>query len=121
METIKFVWYPEQGCETEVIKILKSEGAKIRSGLGFEPISTIATALALSSLISALIKLYRDARYKGVLINTTTDPIEIREMPSWSRKQVLVITENGAQFIKADDKISAVQELEKIASIIGKQ
>ena len=78
---MNLVWHPTPGHESETVGALKSEGARIRDGLGFEPLTTIATALAVAALVRVLIKLYRDARYTGVLIDATSDPVEIREMP----------------------------------------
>ena len=114
------MWRPAPGHETEVVNILNSEGAQIRSGLGFEPITAIAVALGLNALVGALIKLYRDARYKGVLIDATVKPVEVREMPGWSRRQVLVITKEGAQFHDADEGESPADALGKIAKFLGK-
>jgi hypothetical protein len=71
-------------------------------------------------LIGALIKLYRDARYKEVLIDATVRPIQVWEMPGWSRRQVLVITKEGAQFHDADEGESPAGALGKIAQFLGK-
>jgi hypothetical protein len=120
MDSVDMVWHPAPGHETEVVTVLRSEGAQIRSGLGFEPLTTIVVALGLSSLVGALIKLYRDARYKGVLIDATAKPIVVREMPGWSRRQVLVITKEGAQFHDVDEGEPSADALGKIAQFLGK-
>jgi hypothetical protein len=117
---MELIWYLTPGRETETVNALKAEGAPIRSGLGFEPLTTIATVLAVTALVQALINLYRDARYTGVVIDATSDPIEIREMPGWSRKEVLVITTKGATFHSASADESAAGELRKIAELLGK-
>ena len=117
---MSIVWHPAPGNEIEVVNTLKSEGVQIRSGLGFDPMTIIAVALGLNSLIGALIKLYRNARYKGVLIDTTVEPVQVREMPGWPSKKVLLITKEGAQFQDIEDGDSAAGELQKIAEIIKK-
>lgn len=117
---MELVWHLTPGHGTETLDALESEGAPIRRGLGFEPLTAIATALAVSALIRVLIKLYRDARYTGVLIDATSNPVEIREMSGWSRKQVLVITSEGAQFYTAGADESAADALGQINKLLGR-
>lgn len=118
---MNFVWHLTPGLEGPTATALKSEGVKVRSGMGFEPVTTIAAALAVASLVKVLIKLYKDARYTGVVIDMTKDPAEIKEMPGWPRQQVLVITAEGAQFFNGGADDSAADELSKIATLLGKK
>lgn len=117
---MNLVWHLTPGHENETVDALKNEGAPIRGGLGFEPLTTIATVLAVTGLVRALISLYRDARYTGIVIDATGDPVEIREMPGWSRREVLVINAEGAKFHSVGADESAADELSKIAKLIGK-
>jgi hypothetical protein len=115
---MELVWYPSPGHETETLEAVKNEDSRIRGGLGFEPLTAIASVLAVAALIRVLTKLYRDTRYKGVLIDATRHPVEVREMPGWSRRQVLVITSRGAQFYVADADEGTEKELHKIAELL---
>jgi hypothetical protein len=91
------VWIPSEERAEKTREILNQEGA-VSENLAFEPMTTIAIALGAATLATVLLRLYKEARYPGVLIDATRDPIEIREMTSWSRQQVLVITAESAQF-----------------------
>ena len=95
MSELHIEWHttPEKAQDTN--QALIDEGAPIRKGLGFEPMTVISIAIAVAPLIKSLVKLYQQSKYKGVIIDTTRDPIEIREMPGWSSKKVLLITEEG--------------------------
>jgi hypothetical protein len=117
---MNLVWHLTPGHEDETANALKGEGVKVRGGLGFEPITTIATVLAVTSLVKVLIKLYKDNRYKGVIIDATKDPAEIKEMPGWPSQQVLVLTAEGAKFFSGGADASAADELGKIAQLLGK-
>jgi hypothetical protein len=117
---MNIVWQLTPGLEEETTTALKSEGVKVRSGFGLEPITTIATVLAVASLVKVLIKLYKDTRYTGVMIDATKDPAEIKEMPGWPRQQVLVITSEGAKFFEGGADESAAGELGKIAELLKK-
>lgn len=118
---MNIVWHLTPGQEKEVQNALKNEGAPIRVGLGFEPITTIATIIAVTALVKAIINLYRDGKYKGVMINATVDPVEIREMPGWPARQVLVITAEGAKFYEPGTGESPAGELGKIVELLSKR
>lgn len=49
-------------------------------------------------LVKAVGDLYKDVRYKGLIIDATRQPPEVREMPNWDRSQVLLITAEGGTF-----------------------
>ncbi len=118
MNDIELVWHPAPGHERKTVSALKEAGAPLRTGLGFEPITVISTALAATALVRALIELYRDAAYAGVLIDATGERVEVREMPGWPRKQVLVISADGPRFYRPDAKESAADSLAKIAELL---
>ena len=118
MDAIELTWQPAPGHEKETVDALKSAGAPLRTGLGFEPITVISTALAVTALVRALVELYRDARYMGVLIDATGERVQVREMPGWPRKQVLVLTDGGPQFYRPEAEEAAADSLAKIADLL---
>jgi hypothetical protein len=81
-------------------------------------VTTITAALAVTSLARTLVKLYRDTRYTGTLVDATSKPIQVREMPGWSQKQVLVITRAGAQFYNLEDEAIAADSLGKLVELL---
>ena len=95
---MNIVWQTEPSTRDSAVAALRDAGAEVRERLGFEPITTIAAVVGAVALCRALGSLLRDHRYRGVIIDVTKDPVEIREMTAWDRGQVLVISEDGPHF-----------------------
>jgi hypothetical protein len=84
-------------------RALTDAGGELKKRAGFEPVTTLAVAASAVVVVNALRSLFADIHYRGVLIDATKTPIEIREMPGWDRTQTLVITEAGPQFHQFGD------------------
>lgn len=92
------------------MSVKPGQGRPIRPRLGFEPLTTLAVVAGITVLVRALRKLFADARYRGVMIDLTKNPVEMRDMPGWDRRQVLVVTTDGPQFHQFDQE-DDLQEL----------
>lgn len=101
------------------IAALTAEGADVQKQKGFEPITSIAVIAAGAILTKALIRLYKDARYKGVIIDITRKPVEVREMPQWPRQQALLITATGPQLIEIRDPATIDADLKELLKPLG--
>ncbi|WP_067719515.1 hypothetical protein [Nocardia yamanashiensis] len=103
-DSMELVWITSPEHRDSTARALTEAGAELKKRAGFEPITTLLVVAAVGAVASALRSLYADARYRGVLIDMTKSPVEVREMPGWDRNQVLVITAAGPQFHQfADD------------------
>lgn len=100
---MELVWITSPDNRDATTRALTDAGGELKKRAGFEPITTLAVIASAAVLAKALRSLYADARYRGVLIDATKTPIEVREMPGWDRSQTLVITEDGPQFHQFDD------------------
>jgi hypothetical protein len=94
----RFSWITVPDSRHDVVKSLEDAGADVERRTGFEPLTIIAFASGLVVLARAVYRLFRDAKVRGVLIDATKDPVEIREMPGWQRSNVLVLTVSGPVF-----------------------
>ncbi|MGI5292898.1 hypothetical protein ACQEVF_57640 [Nonomuraea polychroma] len=92
------VWLATETTYETTQEALRDSGAQVRKRMGFEPLTTLGIIAGVAVLARALRKLFTDSRYRGVLIDTTKSPIEVREMPGWDRNQVLIVTTEGPQF-----------------------
>lgn len=113
-------WYPAESHVNETDAALKAEGAQVRDRMGFEPLSTIAVIAAVAVLVRALMRLYKDARYKGVIIDITRKPVEVREMPGWPRQQVLLVSAEGPRLIEVGDTASGLENLNQLTKLLDK-
>lgn len=66
----------------------------IRKGLGFEPLSVTVVTLAGVVLVQVIVRTLKSIKYGGIIIDTTKDPLEVRDIPQWERNKVLIITKN---------------------------
>jgi hypothetical protein len=103
----------------DTIAALSAEGAEIEKRRPFDPMTTIAVVAAGTILVKALVRLYQDIHYRGVIIDATRDPIQIREMPEWPRQQALVITAKGPQLFEISDPKSADADLRDLIKLVG--
>lgn len=94
----RFSWITVPDSRDDVVKSLEDAGADVERRTGFEPLTIIAFASGLVVLARAVYRLFRDAKVRGVLIDATKDPVEIREMQGWQRSNVLVLTASGPVF-----------------------
>ncbi len=92
------VWIPSSDNREATARALIDACGELKNRAGFEPITTLAVVATAAVVVRALRSLFADARYRGVLIDATKTPIEVREMPEWDRNQTLVITAAGPQF-----------------------
>jgi hypothetical protein len=113
-------WYPAESGIDEIKDVLKTEGAEVRNRMGFDPLSTITVVAAGAVLVRALMRLYKDARYKGVIIDITRKPVEVREMSGWPRQQVLLVSAEGARFIEVGDTVSGFENLNQLTKLLDK-
>ena len=95
---MNLVWQTSADTRESATEALHAAGAEVRERRGFEPMTTIVVVAGVVAISRALASLFRDTRFRGVLIDLTKDPVEIREMPGWDRRQVLLIGSNGPQF-----------------------
>ena len=113
-------WHPAESRVDEIAAALRAEGAQVRDRLGFEPLSTIAAVVAGAALVRVLMRLYKDARYRGVVIDITRKPAEVREMPGWPRQQVLLVSAEGARFLEVGDTASGLENLDQLGKLLDK-
>ena len=92
------VWLTDDATRAQTTEILRGSGAQVKDRAGFEPMTTLMVSAGVVALARALTKLYRDARYRGVIIDTSKNPVEVRQMPGWDRQQVLLISTGGSEF-----------------------
>lgn len=118
MEKTEIKWELDTDFEYQTKALLKDEGIYIRSGLGFEPISMIAGSIAFVALARVIVNLYKDIKYKGLIIDTTKDPIEIREISSWSRREVLIISKNGSEMVSFGKEEDETKKIENILKLL---
>jgi hypothetical protein len=104
------VWQTDEGNRDATVAALRESGAEVRERMGFEPLTTIAAIAGVMALARALAKLFRDQWYRGVIVDLTKDPIEVRDMPGWDRHQVLVIGKDGPNFhsFDSEDQLTAL-------------
>lgn len=95
---MNLVWQTAADHRDAAVQALRDAGADVRERRGFEPVTTIVAVAGAMIIVRAVAGVFRDARYRGVLIDLTKDPVEIREMPGWDRSQVLIIGPEGPQF-----------------------
>ncbi len=95
---MEITWRAADGMQEQTRELLAAAGADVRPRSGFEPLTTIAVVAGAGLLAKAISRLFKDARYQGLIIDATRDPVEVREMPNWDRSQVLVITADGPTF-----------------------
>jgi hypothetical protein len=121
MDLIDVSWHAtDETSARTTIDILRAENIEIRERLGLEPLTTIGVVLAAAALLRVLTRLYKDVRYKGVLIDATRRPIEVREMPGWPRQQLLLISSEGARLVDIKDAASGVENLDQINELLKK-
>jgi len=121
MDLIDVSWHAtDETSARTTIDILRAENIEIRERLGLEPLPTIGVVLAAAALLRVLTRLYKDVRYKGVLIDATRRPIEVREMPGWPRQQLLLISSEGARLVDIKDAASGVENLDQINELLKK-
>ncbi len=113
-------WHPAEPHHNETTAALKTEGAQVRDRMGLEPLTTITVIAAGAVLVRALMRLYKDARYKGVIIDITRKPVEVREMSGWPRQQVLLVSAEGAKFIEVGDTASGLENLNQLTKLLDK-
>jgi hypothetical protein len=109
-----WVWIPSPDNLDSTARALTDAGGELKKRAGFEPITTLIVAASAIAVVSALRSLFADARYRGVLIDATKQPIEVREMPGWDRTQILIITHDGPQFHQFADG----NQIEKILAAL---
>ena len=100
------VWQTTAENRKSTVSALESSGAEVRERRGFEPVTAIAAVAGVIAVSRAIGKVFRDLTQHGVVIDMTRSPVEIRDMPGWSRNQVLVIAAEGPtfhEFSNADD------------------
>jgi hypothetical protein len=115
---MKFEWIPTSENAETTRSILNEEGAEIKQQLGLGPLSAIGIAAGVAILARVFVRLYKDLKYSGVLIDATTTPIRIKEMPGWPREQVLVVTAEGAKFLEGS-KLASIEEVSKLKRLLG--
>jgi hypothetical protein len=121
MDLIDVSWHAtDENSARTTIDILRAENIEIRERLGLEPLTTIGVVLAAAALLRVLTRLYKDVRYKGVVIDATRRPIEVREMPGWPRQQLLLISSEGARLVDIKDAASGVENLDQINELLKK-
>jgi hypothetical protein len=104
------IWATSEATREDTITALQESGAQIIPRAGFEPLTTIAVAAGVVALCRTLRSMAKDGKYRGVIIDVTKSPVEVREMPGWDRQQVLVVSATGAQF-HSFEKEEGLQEL----------
>ncbi len=95
-------WIVQEDEREDVSAILKESGAELPARVGFEPLSTIlfvGTAVVIARGLTAWL---RDVRGRGVVVDLTKDPFEIRPMAGWDRNHVLILTATGPVFHEFD-------------------
>jgi hypothetical protein len=107
-------WVCADGARDTTVAALEEAGAEVRRRSGFEPLTTIAAAAGVVALARALRKLFQDSRFHGVMIDVTKSPAEVREMPGWDRRQVLVVSAAGAQLQTFTEENDLAALLEKL-------
>ncbi|MFC8202223.1 hypothetical protein ACFUTV_43630 [Streptomyces sp. NPDC057298] len=95
---MEITWRAADGMQEDTRVLLAAAGADVRPRSGFEPLTTIAVVVSVGLLVKCIGKMFKDIRYKGLIIDATRQPIEVREMPNWDRSEVLLITASGATF-----------------------
>lgn len=66
----------------------------------FEPLVVIACVMGLTFLARRILSLVKDVRQDGIIVDARTQPVRVAPHPSLDRGQILVITENGSQFLE---------------------
>jgi hypothetical protein len=92
---LDITWLATETTYATTQEALRDSGAEVRGRMGFEPLTTLGIVAGAVVLANALRRLFADLRYHGVMIDATKDPVEVREMPGWSRNQVLIMTADG--------------------------
>lgn len=107
---MKIVWVCAEETRDATVAALESGGAEVRQRSGFEPLTTIALTAGAIALCRALRQLFQDTRFHGVIVDLTKSPVEVREMPGWDRRQVLLVSEGGPQFhtFEEDDELASL-------------
>jgi hypothetical protein len=95
---MEILWRASDDLSELTRESLTDAGAEVEPRQGFEPITAILLIASVSVLAKAFSRLVRDSRFKGVMIDATKNPVEVREMPGWDRSQVLLITDTGGTF-----------------------
>jgi hypothetical protein len=121
MDLMDVSWYStDENNARTMLDILRAEGVQVRERLGFEPLTTIGVVVAAGALLRVLTRLYKDARYKGVVIDATRHPIEIREMAGWPRQQLLLISSEGARLMDIKDTTAGLENIDQIGELLKK-
>ena len=102
----------------EMFNVVKEEfnanNIKYRKGLGIDPLSGVLVALSVTLLMKIAVRALKDIKHCGVIVDTTKEPIEVKEMPNWDRNQLLLITNKGAEIKTFSDKGDDIKSLMKL-------
>ena len=108
---VEFHWLVRKGEEGEIRAILSEKEAKLEqktrpftpaddqlaeyADAAFEPLGFLVGSVALGYLAQVTMKLIKDAKHGGLIIDTRKKVLEIREHPALDQGTVLIVGKDG--------------------------
>ncbi len=111
---LKVDWNVSKDLHKTVERLCEAEGLKRRRGLGIEPLTIGMMTLSAVLLIKILHSLIKDLKHGGMLIDATKDSIEVRDMPSWDRKKVVILTKEGVNVTELKSNEDPISQLTSV-------
>jgi hypothetical protein len=130
-DNISFSWVSAQNDKDELVKLLKSNHAKIYSdskvyvpsnpeeaeSSEFAPLVYIVGAIAVAYLADVIINLVQDVNYNGLIAHVKNGKLEMKESASLNRGEVLFIDAEGKPHKFTFNKESKVDIISAIKSL----